>query len=236
MEPVGHVQINAKHFYEATTKLTDLIIVIKTMGLTHDEDGSPTHIDDHAFKDHIYLLMASIHQSLAEIDAAPITIKALLEFRQSVQKDERKSWEWSVILLRAEEVRSTLRRELESVTFFALSKREKNYFYPAEPLFGSAFAEKFKAEAVFEADEAAKCLAVGRPIACVFHLMRAMEVGLRAIARCLQIPDPVKPAERNWAFILKGVRDGIEARWPKTSDRAKGDGALFEELCALLGR
>jgi hypothetical protein len=60
-----------------------------------------------------------------------------------------------------------------------------------------------------------------------------MEIGLRAIAACLAIPDPIKPAERNWGTMLQKIRkDGIAARW--LADRAKGDGALFEELYASL--
>ena len=64
--------------------------------------------------------------------------------------------------------------------------------------------------------------------------MRAMESGLRAIARCLQVPDPVRPAERNWAIILRSIRAAIDAKWPATADRASGDGQLFDDLYASL--
>lgn len=86
----------------------------------------------------------------------------------------------------------------------------------------------------FELDEAAKCRALGRPTAAVFHLMRLMEIGVRATARCLGIPDPLKPAERNWGRILGGIKAGIDAKWPTGSDRISGDGALFEALHASL--
>ena len=102
------------------------------------------------------------------------------------------------------------------------------------PLFGSLFAEKFLKNGVFELDEAAKCTALGRPTAAVFHLMRLMEVGVRALARCLQIPDPLKAAERNWGHILGEIKKGVDARYPTAATRSHGDGALFEQLHASL--
>jgi hypothetical protein len=64
--------------------------------------------------------------------------------------------------------------------------------------------------------------------------MRTLEIGIKALATCLGIPDPVKPAERNWAIILKSILDAIATKWPKASDKMKGDGRLFEELYASL--
>jgi hypothetical protein len=65
--------------------------------------------------------------------------------------------------------------------------------------------------------------------------MRIMELGIRAFATCLGIPDPMKPAEKNWGIILKRIKeDGLDVKWPKASDRMSGDGLLFEGLYASL--
>jgi len=62
-----------------------------------------------------------------------------------------------------------------------------------------------------------------------------MELGIRAMASCLGIPDPVKPAERNWGIILRKIRDdGIQKKWPTAADRMAGDGAVLESLQASL--
>jgi hypothetical protein len=37
-----------------------------------------------------------------------------------------------------------------------------------------------------------------------------MEIGVRAVARCLEIPDPIKPAERNWGEILRRIKEKME--------------------------
>jgi hypothetical protein len=114
-----------------------------------------------------------------------------------------------------------------------IEAEKQKYYDPRDPAFGCDVTNKF-ISVLFELDEAGKCLALGRPTACVFHLMRIMEIGVRAIARCLQIPDPVKPAERNLGHILDEIWNGIAAKWPTTADRMGGDGALFEELHASL--
>ncbi len=54
--------------------------------------------------------------------------------------------------------------------------------------------------------------ALGRSTASVFHLMRCMEIALRSIARCLEIPDPIRPAERNWGAILRELKKAMDER------------------------
>lgn len=108
------------------------------------------------------------------------------------------------------DIRSRMLDQLEGRKVFALSTAEVAYFDFEGTSFGLDFPTRFQ-PAVFEADEAAKCIALGRSTAAVFHLMRVMEYGIRAAARCLQIPDPLKPAERNWGSILKAIDDKIKS-------------------------
>jgi hypothetical protein len=108
------------------------------------------------------------------------------------------------------------------------------YYRQSQPSFGIEVQSKFPS-ASFEIDEAGKCLALNRSTASVFHLMRTMEIGVRAVARCLQISDPMKPANRNWGIMLRRIwEDGISKKWPTAADRAAGDGAAFEALHASL--
>jgi hypothetical protein len=145
-----------------------------------------------------------------------------------------RSWaDWGGVREKLDDIKGRLKDELSLMSCFALEPKHQGYFTSAEPLFGADFATKF-VSAAFDLDEAAKSLALGRPTACVFHLMRVMELGVHAVARCLQIPDPVKPAQRNWGIVLGKVDEGIKAKWPNAIDRASGDGALFESLYASL--
>jgi hypothetical protein len=132
------------------------------------------------------------------------------------------------------EINNRLSDELEGRLFVSLSTIEMKYYRPETYLFGIEFDVGFARSGAFELDEAAKCIALGRPTAAVFHLVRLMEIGIGAVARCLQIPDPVRPSERNWGRILENVQKGIDHRWPHSTDRMQGDGALFESLHASL--
>ena len=114
---------------------------------------------------------------------------------------------------------------------FVIESEKDKYFDSETPVFGQDVQDKF-ISTTFEIDEAAKCFALSRSTACVFHLMRAMEIVIRALARCLSIPDPTKPAQRNWGFILKSFKDEIDdrnvarpSRWSNADDRQFFDDA-----------
>ena len=110
-----------------------------------------------------------------------------------------------------ESLQEGIRIELEQTYVFSLSANEAAYFAPATPLFGDVVARRFQG-AAFEIDEAAKCFALNRYTAAVFHLMRIMEIGVTAARQSLGIPDPIKPAQRNWGFILNKFDEEIKQR------------------------
>lgn len=100
--------------------------------------------------------------------------------------------------------------ECRGKIFFELDNATNKY-YNGEVLFGDEFVTKFSS-ALFELDEAGKCFSLSRPTAAVFHLMRLMEIAIRAVARCLQIPDPIKPADRNWGAMLRALKSAMDLK------------------------
>ncbi|MGA9008747.1 MAG: hypothetical protein WB495_18165, partial [Xanthobacteraceae bacterium] len=166
-----------------------------------------------------------------DVLGAPITTLATQEAEVSIGQPYAN---WGSVRKSFDDITNSLRRELSLISVLIIEQKWQRYFVPDEPLFGADFAAKFKTIGAYELDEAAKCLALGRSTASAFHLMRLLEIGIRAMARCLKIPDPLKPAERNWAIILKHIWDGTEKKWPTTAARMAGDGALFESLYASL--
>lgn len=129
-----------------------------------------------------------------------------------------------------DELQERIKDELEDGYFLHLSKDEVKFFEPKEALFGKLAETNFPSIA-YEIDEAAKCLALGRSTASVFHLMRTLEVGIGAIRQSLNLPDPIKPSDRNWGNILKKIKDGIDH---KPATWKTGDKELFEEAYASL--
>lgn len=116
---------------------------------------------------------------------------------------------------------------------FMLGPDKLHLFEPTAPLFGPAFQTGFSG-LMYEIDEGAKCLALGRSTAAAFHFIRCMEGGITALSRCLGIPDPTKGSDRSWMKLLDALDKAIKLKWPKSSDRFTGDGRFFEEAHATL--
>jgi hypothetical protein len=112
-----------------------------------------------------------------------------------------------------QKLHTTLRIEISQKHFFCMSESEKALFQPDKdhPIFGVVVQNNFPS-ALYEIDEAAKCLALDRSTATVFHLMRAMERTLFAIRRCLGLPDSTDPRDRSWGLILQSLRQEVERR------------------------
>jgi hypothetical protein len=149
---------------------------------------------------------------------------------ESSQSTDTLSWEDRAAALR--ELENRITDEMESILFLYVP-RERVPYYDTIDLFGANIRTTFPS-ITYDVEEAGKCFALGRYTACVFHLMRIMETGIRATARCLGIPDPIKPADRNWGRVLEKVKEGIAAKWPTQANRRGGDGALFETIFASL--
>jgi hypothetical protein len=85
----------------------------------------------------------------------------------------------------------------------SLSEEAQALFDPKEPLFGQLVADRFP-DAADDISEAGKCLALQRGTAAVMHLMRVVEVGLKALAKFLRIP-----YAPSWESYLKQISDKI---------------------------
>lgn len=88
--------------------------------------------------------------------------------------------------------------------------------YGSPEPFGPLVSAQFPS-AIIDLEEAAKCLALGRATACVFHLMRASEVGIKATLRVLNITQ-VYPT---WGAYIGAIKDAI---------RGHPDEAFFREI------
>lgn len=80
---------------------------------------------------------------------------------------------------------SRIKDELEQQNFYRVSPEDLS-LYGQRELFGGQVAKKFKGTSA-DIESAGNCLALGQPTACVFHLMRAMEVAVRQLGRRLKV-------------------------------------------------
>lgn len=97
-----------------------------------------------------------------------------------------------------------LEEELNGHTFLAVQADHVSYYESQEPLFGQEVHEQFPS-ARYDITEAGKCYALHRFTACVFHLMRALEIGLRVLADRFVVPSD----RQNWHNIIEGIEKKI---------------------------
>ena len=123
--------------------------------------------------------------------------------------------------------------EISSRHFFTI-RPENVPMMEGKPGFGEVVATNLPG-AAYDIDEAGKCLALSRNTAAVFHLMRVVEAAIKAVSACLDIPDPVKEADRNWAAFMRKIKIAMEHRDKGNPTPWKpGDKVFFESAYAHL--
>ena len=171
-------------------------------------------------------LIASIQQLYANVAHV-----AAVRLRDELQSNP--SFRWQQLREAVADIESRLRDELGMVKLFVLHQGQSIYLAPGADLMGQQVADRIPS-VLFETEEAARCLALGRSTASAFHSMRALEVGIRALAKFLEIPDPTKPAERNWGTVLRTISERIDEKYPNTARLPGSEGAEVEALYATL--
>jgi HEPN domain-containing protein len=151
-----------------------------------------------------------------------ITIKRLLE---RLEAGDFTASEYRNII---KELDGRISDELAEIVFLHLPKEHTN-LYDDKPQFGSEVADKFP-KAMTDIQEGAKCFAVGRSTATVFHLMRVMEYAVQYLGKRLNIS---LVAEKNWANILDEVDKAIKAL-PVKNSRQKANRNKYAESSAHL--
>jgi HEPN domain-containing protein len=80
-------------------------------------------------------------------------------------------------------------------------------------------------DAIDDIEDAGKCLALGQGTACVLHTMRVLEVGLRTLARALNIP-----FAPSWESYLRQIGDNIGQKHASKSPKWKKDEKFYRDL------
>jgi hypothetical protein len=107
---------------------------------------------------------------------------------------------------------SRIQDELDGHYYFHLTQSDVPFFVDERP-FGQQVWEKFS-KANDDISEAGKCLALQRPTACVFHLMRALELAVQQLGKKLKVKINVQT--ETWHQIILHVNKSIESLPSKT--------------------
>jgi hypothetical protein len=130
------------------------------------------------------------------------------------------------------ELQRSIERELRANTFLFIEDHRRGLFN-GEHSFGDSVIESFPS-ALFDIQEAGKCLALSRHTACVFHLMRTLEVGLRALGRSLNDSTLDPKINPSWEKILSRCDDEQRLPLAKRSAEWRSDEKFFSAATANL--
>jgi len=102
-----------------------------------------------------------------------------------------------------------VRHELSLWSFYRIDPAKAHYYECFRP-FGDEVAECFPSSS-FDIEEAGRCLAVGRPTACVFHLMRTIGYD----------------EQRDWGRYLTEMKAGIWRKFPDNQTKENDEAREF---------
>lgn len=225
------LELQASPFLGAVTQLRTLIVA--TDNVTDATEAVGAKDRDNLLRPHIEHLM----QELSKLNARSALASAN---RLKLQLDNSSSAiTYASVQATLLDIESRFADYLSDIRLFVLLEGDAGLMQPSDSLLAvpgrsiKGFSLAFPS-ASFEIEEAAKCLALGRYTASVFHSMRALESGIKALCALIEVPDATKPTEKNWGIILQTVREGMDKKWPRSKRLPGTMGAKLESLYATL--
>jgi hypothetical protein len=121
------------------------------------------------------------------------------------------------------DLRSRIDDQLKERWFLYVPPAFQDYYHKPQ-LFGDGVESSFPS-AIDDIEDAGKCLAVGQGTACVMHLMRVMEVGLKALANSLKIP-----YAPSWESYLNQIQSKIATKHKTKGVKWKRDEKFYRDV------
>jgi hypothetical protein len=131
----------------------------------------------------------------------------------------------SVVIDLIKKLTSSVHSEV-NVLQFAFIPVSKVEFFEKHDLFGEAVSAAFPS-AQPEIKDAGNCLAADLHTAAVFHLMRAVEHGLRALARHLRVRTGQPLEYACWEHVIRAIDRKLNALRSKPKGKKKSDELEF---------
>ncbi|MFY7819758.1 hypothetical protein [Novosphingobium sp. B1] len=215
-------QLNAKPFLEVATELRSLQHLINQYEHKVQLIGNA---DTAIIQDHLVRLLdaiGTIGANLAE--------KSVNRLRDALETNTINYDQLSYFL---REIEGRFVDHIEDVHLFIVADGDKKFLLEASDLYDWEVGFNFPT-AMFEIEEAAKCLALGRYTASAFHSIRILEIGIRGVAKHLEIDLFANGNTKNWGTILSEIKRGNDAKYPKSNIATIGQRTFFESVHASL--
>ena len=220
--------LNIKKFLEV---LLEVRAVKTRIASTFNDDERQENIDGET--------KIRLQKSFSDLGNAATVINAPLAAKAAYRTAETLSELEKVFTIDSahkaiEDVESRLRDECEDITVLVLTKDQRGMFQSSADLIaGWSISEAFP-EAARELEEASKCYALSRATAAVFHGMRMLEIGIKALSKALDIEEAEKPADKNWGKMLGKIKEKIDLNYPKSKRMPETTGAQYEAVYGSL--
>lgn len=136
-----------------------------------------------------------------------LTADTAKEITESLRDPHRRrNFQW--LSDQVKNIEKLARKEMEGKAFFYVPQEHAKYFPRRNNphIFGDVVAAAFPS-AIYDISESGICLALARGSGCVFHLMRVLEVGLRALGNKFGI----SLAHTDWGPALNEIEKKIRA-------------------------
>jgi hypothetical protein len=132
---------------------------------------------------------------------------------------------------RANDLQSRIQDELEEAEFWQIAPQHRKFMErdPFKLVEGNKLPSAHR-----DIEEAGKSLAFDRATACVFHLMRVMECGLRKLGESLNNPELDPRRNPNWERILGKCDDELKKTTQDRSPEWRTDDLFFSTATANL--
>lgn len=149
----------------------------------------------------------------------PLSRVVVLQYERLIKEVPSLSRGEIGILLK--ELRTNLINDLCSAYCLIIPHQERERYEQRQPPFGERVASVFS-DANPDIAAATRCLALGESTACVFHLMRVLELGLRHMATEVGLPDGAVTHE-NWKNVIDRIESEIRAleKLPKSAEKVE---------------
>jgi hypothetical protein len=153
----------------------------------------------------------------------PVSAKSCEEIIKRLESDSPKVGKFSVLL---GELQKRMEDEFEAQLFLYLPPDDASLYQKPFNDWDNTLAKR-QVLASFDIEEGSKCLALHRGTACVYHMMRLMEIAVKDIADALMIT--LAWDDRSWGKVLNLIKTELDAR-NKSGDAAwVGQRVFFED-------
>ncbi len=217
------LELDAREFFHAITELRAVQLLTNAID---EKSVVVTPSDALIIRSHLARLLAAVGKL-----GARSAIKSALRLQAAIA-DEAHEVTYLMLLTVLADVESRFADHLDDIQIFVLDEADARAFV-GDAIVDPGVSFNFPST-IFEFDEGAKCIALGRDTAGVFHMMRVLEIGLRALARYLGIEDPIKPASKNWAAMLKLIKDEADVKWQPSKSAKIKERIMFDNIYATL--